>query len=151
MSTQRHTFLFEPALWEAEGTFSDAAGLTVPLAGETRVTHTDRGWRNEGRLRVLTTPPLVIANCYDIIPFVPGRDTTSWVSMNPVLGKLSGRFVLVGEMILSLFESERGEHKGMEVLVRQSNENYLGRGTLLARGGKVSSWSITLKRVETTP
>lgn len=147
MSTQQHTFLFEPALWEAEGTFSNAAGLTVPLAGETRVTHTDKGWHNEGRLRVQTTPPLVIVNRYDIVPFVPGRDTTSWVSRNPSLGKLSGRFVLVGEMILSLFESERGEHKGMEVLVKQSDESYLGRGTLLARGGKVSSWSITLTRM----
>lgn len=147
MST-RHTFLFEPALWEAEGTFSNAAGQSVPVVGETRVTHTNMGWCNEGRLRVRTTPPQVIANRYDIIPFVPGRDTTSWVSANPRLGKLSGRFVLVGEMILSLFESEKGEHKGMEVLVKQSDECYLGRGTLLARGGKMSSWLITLTRAD---
>ncbi|WP_240761406.1 hypothetical protein [Nitrosococcus wardiae] len=142
----RHTFLFESAVWEAAGTFFDATGHALQLEGETRVTHTTRGWRNEGRMRVLSEPPLVIENRYDIIPFAPGRDTTSWVSVNPVLGKLSGRFVLVGEMILSLFESEKGEHKGMEVLVKQNDESYLGRGALLARGGKVSSWSITLKR-----
>src|SRR5690606_37932736 len=130
----RHTFLFEPTVWEAEGTFFDATGHALRLEGETRVTHTTQGWRNEGRMRVLSEPPLVIENRYDIIPFAPGRDTTSWVSVNPVLGKLSGRFVLVGEMILSLFESEKGEHKGMEVLVRQNDESYLGRGALLARG-----------------
>ncbi|ADE15939.1 conserved hypothetical protein [Nitrosococcus halophilus Nc 4] len=144
--SMRHTFLFEPAVWEAEGTFFDATGHALRLEGETQVTHTARGWRNEGRMRVLSEPPLVIENRYDIIPFAPGRDTTSWVSVNPVLGKLSGRFVLVGEMILSLFESKKGEHKGMEVLVKQNDESYLGRGALLARGGKVSSWSITLKR-----
>ncbi|ABA57963.1 hypothetical protein Noc_1477 [Nitrosococcus oceani ATCC 19707] len=142
----RHTFLFEPAVWEAEGTFFDAAGHALRLEGEMQVTHATRGWHSEGRMRVLSEPPLVIENRYDIIPFAPGRDTTSWISMNPVLGKLSGRFVLVGEMILSLFESKMGEHKGMEVLVKQDDGCYLGRGTVLARGGKVSSWAITLRR-----
>ena len=147
MST-RHTFLFEPAVWGAEGTFFDAAGQAVPLVGETRVTHTEKGWRNEGRVRVLTNPPLIIENRYNIIPFTPGRDTTSWVSVNPALGQLSGRFILVGESILSLFESKAGEHKGGEVLIKESDESYRGRGALLARGGKVSSWLLTLTRTE---
>jgi hypothetical protein len=144
----RHTFLFEPAVWRAEGTFFDAADQAVPLVGETRVTHIESGWRNEGRVRVLTNPPLIIENRYNIIPFTPGRDTTSWVSVNPALGQLSGRFILVGESILSLFESKTGEHKGVEVLIKESDESYRGRGALLARGGKVSSWLLTLTRTE---
>lgn len=141
-----HTFLFEEAVWEARGHYRNASGQEFGLQGETRVEHQATRWINEGVLRVFGEPVQTVTNRYEIVPFRPGLDSTAWISINPSLGRLEGRFVVVAETILSQFHQAGGRHHGTECLVQLDSGRYLNRGVLLQGGRTVSTWAVELVR-----
>ena len=142
-----HTFLFEEGLWAARGEYVDGAMNRAALEGETRVTHRPGVWLNEGRMRIdLDGRQVVIENRYRIAPFCEGGDFTSWESDNPALGTLRGRFVVVGDAILSSCTSADGHYTGTEFLLRETPERYVNRGALFSPEGRISSWSVILTR-----
>ncbi len=146
ISKMGHTFLFEEGRWKAEGFFRDARGHTVLVRGETQVFHSEERWIMEGFMEIEGEVPRRIENRYIVEPF-EDRDITFWSSENPDLGRLRGKFTVVGDSILSCFKDEDGGYSGMEYLRFVDGNTYINRGTLLKDEELLSSWSVTLGRV----
>jgi len=68
-----------------------------------------------------------------LFPFMRAGILTLWTSSNNALGKLTGKFVRVGDTILSLFRSEDSEYTGTEYLLRISSISYRKLGSTLSR------------------
>lgn len=97
-------------------------------------------------MRLIGTPPVEFTNDYTVTPFAPEALATAWTSHNPALGRLDGRFALVGDSILSTFRSEDGAHSGTEALQMIDADRYLGRGVLYRDGAFFSAWIVELRR-----
>jgi hypothetical protein len=143
-----HTFLLKPGVWRAEGWYTDAAGQSLPVDGETRISHSTETWIIDGWMRLPGDPPLELRNRYEVVPLPAGGDHTSWSSLNPALGALNGSFVLAGDSILSTYRSTDGQYVGIEYLLQINERMYQNRGALLAGAQRISTWLITLKRIE---
>jgi len=141
----KHTFLVEPGHWLARGEVIAGPAQTRPVEGEARIEHRRRIWHNSVVMRVQAEPPLEFRNLYEIVPFPQGSPWTSWSSSNPVLGPLAGRFVLVGDTILSMFQSLDGACHGCESMVLESPATYRYRGTVLRGGIPLACWSVVLQ------
>ena len=144
---QVHAYLFKPGLWHADGEYFDEGGGVYAVEGESRITHRNALWYNESEMKILGSENIAFTNYYEIVPFREDRDVTHWTSANDTLGKLSGQFVLVGDAILSLFQSENAQYTGTEYLLRVSDIVYRNWGTLFCGRDKLSSWMIRLNRV----
>ena len=99
---ERHTFLFEPGVWNGTGTSvarrRRAAGH--PLAHRVRAPQ-----RLLAAVRdpegALGPPPTEFQQAYLIeLPRAPG-DSLKWTFDSAMFGKLQGRFVVVGSSILA--------------------------------------------------
>src|SRR5271154_2936653 len=66
-----HTFLFEPGVWTASGTFWRGDGEPMEAQGRTEIAHRSDCWLLSGTLKVLGSPPVEFVNAYCIEP--PGR------------------------------------------------------------------------------
>ena len=144
---QVHTYLFNPGLWHADGEYFDEGGGAYPVEGESRITHRNALWYNESEMKISGSENMAFSNYYEIVPFRADRDVTRWTSANDTLGKLSGQFVLVGDTILSLFQSENAQYTGTEYLLRISDIVYRNWGMLFSGRDKLSSWMMCLNRV----
>lgn len=146
MTTVRHTFLFDEAAWTAHGHFIDAEGTARAVDGSAEIAHGGEAWTNRSVMRLLSQPPVEFANNYRITPFAPGAAATEWESQNPGIGRMLGRFAVVGDSILSTFASEDGSHSGAESLQMVEADRYVGRGVLYRNGEFFSAWIVELRR-----
>ena len=144
----KHTFLFEEGVWTAVGAFTDAEGNVAPVRGQSKTIHGPDVWVEESYLELQTDEKIEIHNNYKIVPFEEGSDTTTWTSLNPTLGKLSGKFVIVDDSIISSFKSENLIYTGLELLTKIDDDKYINRGVLLKDGEKFSSWAVELTRAK---
>ena len=71
---------------------------------------------------------------------------TEWKSVNRSVGRLTGRYALVKESILSIARSESGYHKSFEYLRKVNKNVYHSRGALFIGDNMVSSWAMVLRR-----
>ena len=97
-------------------------------------------------MRIILDKPLEFRSDYDIIPFLPGKDDTPWQSLNPAMGKLLGKYVVVDDSILSFFQSEDGHFKGTEYLLKVDDTLYRNRGVLFEGDQKGSTWIAELRK-----
>jgi hypothetical protein len=141
-----HTFLFEPARWQANGVFIDPAGKTLPMTGHAVVLHGEGIWSLTGKLHLIGESTVEIVNDCRIVPFPPGELQTTWTSQNPALGTLKGRFVIFNDTILSSFESDDHLFRGTEWLRRLGADSYENRGVLFERERLLSAWAVELRR-----
>ncbi len=141
-----HTFLFEPAVWTATGTFWRGDGEPIEAQGRTEICHRPECWLLSGTLKVLGSPPVEFVNAYWIEP--PGRDSAvmKWTSENANLGKLQGTFSVVGNSILSVYRCEASGYHGAEHLGQIDADSYRATGVLLLEDRRLSSWEVVLKR-----
>ena len=146
MIANSHTFIIEPGRWLATGTFTGQSGDSSTVNGDSSVVHERRLWRNTARMRVAGEAPVDYTNVYEIVPFPHGSSWTSWTSHNASLGRLIGRFVLLEDTIMSIFESEDGAYHGAEAMLQTAADRYQSRGALLRGGVLVSNWSVELVR-----
>lgn len=144
----QHTFLFQPARWEAEGTYTDGLGEILPAEGFSLVLHAGNRWFIEGKMRVLGDVQTEIYNCYAVVPFPENSCCTTWDSRAHSLGRLSGRFVVVGDTFFSFFTSCDGSHNGSEWLRQVDADTYENRGVLFAGQRLLTAWAVTLHRKE---
>lgn len=140
-----HSFLFEPGVWTATGTFWCADGEGMDAEGRTEITHVKDYWMIVGKLRVLCSPPVEFVNVYSIEP--PQKDglTSRLTSENPTCGKLHGIFTVVGSSLVAVYRSEQG-YCGSEHLSRIHKDHYEASGVLLMNDRRLSSWQLTLRR-----
>jgi hypothetical protein len=143
-----HTFLLAEGVWQAEGEYRDARGRAQKARGESRVVHQENAWANQGFM--LLDDGTRIRTSYRIEPFGP-ETVTEWVSENPDLGAMQGTFTLVGPSILCLCSSPNGAYRGVECLHRKDAGTYRARGTLFRDETPLSTWDLTLKRVQERP
>jgi len=139
-----HTFLFREGLWRAEGEFFDGTGNRTGVEGTAQIRHYPDKWIYEGTLRTRATPPQETKTVYEIHPFAPGNVASSWSSRSEALGTLRGRFLVVGDAILSTYESATGRYRGQDTLVRRDERRYSARGALFDGGKLLSAWAIEL-------
>lgn len=152
---QEHTFLLKEGLWRIEGEILDGTGNATKVSGEAHIRHYPDRWVYEGVLRTAASPPAEHRTVYDIQPMAPGNFATTWTSKNAALGTLHGRFLVVGDAILSSYESATGRYRGQDTMVLRNERHYSARGALLqygaegasTAGGKLlSAWSIELSQ-----
>jgi len=139
-----HSFLLKDGLWRAEGEFLDAAGKRTAVAGEAQIRHYPDKWIYEGALRTAASPPVEHRTVYEIQPLAPGNFATPWASKSASFGTLHGRFIVVGDAILSAYESATGRYRGQDTILRRDERHYSARGVLFDGGRIVSAWRLEL-------
>ena len=142
-----HTFLLKEGLWRCEGEFLDGAGKRIAVAGEAQIRHHPDKWIYEGVLRTATAPPVEHRTVYEIQPMAPGNFATPWTSKSASFGTLHGRFMVVGDAILSAYESATGRYRGQDTVLCRDEKHYSARGTLQDGGRILSAWSFELRLV----
>ena len=95
-------------------------------------------------LRVRGDRPALQHNRYEIVPFTPGARSTHWSSSNPVLGTLAGRFVVVGDSILSFYANPTGRYRGYECMQQLDERRYSVRGAMMEEDKVISTWALEL-------
>jgi hypothetical protein len=140
-----HTFLLKEGLWRSEGEFFDGAGTRTAVEGEAHIRHYPDKWIYEGVLRTKTSSPHASRNLYEIQPFAPGNFATTWSSKSVSFGTLHGRFMVVGDAILSAYESATGRYRGQDTILRRDDRHYSARGALFDGGKILSAWSFELR------
>jgi hypothetical protein len=141
-----HTFLFEPAIWIASGTFWRGDGEPMEAQGRTEITHCADCWLLSGTLKVLGSPPVEFVNAYCIEPPVRGLATMKWASDNAALGKLQGTYSVIGSCIFSVYRCEGSGYHGAEHLEQLDSNSYRSAGVLLLENRGLSSWQMMLRR-----
>ncbi len=142
-----HTFLFQEGVWIARGHYFDDMERILPLDGVVKITHLEGLWLNEGEVEIkMGGNPFKVCNRYEIIPPEDGKNKTTWESVNPGLGLLLGRYIIVDDTIISTCRSENHEYTGAEFHVKISDTHYKNQGVLLKGDDKLSSWSVNLQK-----
>ena len=141
-----HTYLLAEGFWVGEGEYYDRHGNVYSAVIQSETTNREGVWINDWILKIFFDEPVAIANRYEIEPFGPGKNSTSWKAANRILGNLSGRLVVVGDSILSLFRSEDGRYSGTEWLQMVGEGTYRSRRVLLDCDRVFSSWSMELRK-----
>lgn len=142
-----HTFFLAEGTWNATGEYTDEDGVVSRVQGTVTTFRRDGVLIHDGRMTVLRDEPLEIANCYEITPLEAGALATTWLSVNPVLGKLFGTAVIVGDSILSNYQTECGTYRGAEYLLQVDKTTYRNRGVLLRGTRRLSSWALDMQRL----
>jgi hypothetical protein len=141
-----HTFLFEPAVWNATGTVWRADGEALEAVGRTEIAHRRECWLLSGTLRVLGSPPAEFVHAYLIEPPAPEHTGLKWTFESAMFGKLQGRFAAIGPSILSVYGCETSGYYGSEHLGQIDADSYRTAGMLLLKDKIVYSWQMMLKR-----
>ncbi|MBF0283103.1 MAG: hypothetical protein HQL51_01440 [Magnetococcales bacterium] len=143
-----HTYLLEEGRWRALGELLDSQGRAVMVEGESVVKHQEKVWILDSRVKLSGQEKALIQHRYAIRPLEAGGDSMGWVSKNETIGQLIGRFNLVGDSILSVFQSQDGSHTGSEFLIKENDTTYLNRGVLFKGDERISAWIFKLTRRE---
>jgi hypothetical protein len=142
-----HTFLFEPAVWTAGGTFWRGDGEPIEAQGRTEITHREDCWLLAGTLKVLGSPPVEFVNAYCIEPPSGRHNTTmKWSSENATLGKLHGTFSIIGTCIFCVYRCHDSGYHGAEHFEQLDANGYRSAGVLFLEDRPLSSWQVTLRR-----
>src|ERR1700739_199311 len=95
----RHTFLFEPAVWIATGTFWRGDGEPLEAGGPPEIAHRARCWLLGGRLKAPGAPPVEFVHAYLIEPPVADGNVMKWTFETETFGKLAVTYVVVERSI----------------------------------------------------
>ena len=141
-----HTWLFEPGTWTAAGRFWEKGEVERAGHGTSIVRHMGALWEIEGSMEIGGAPPLRFRNNYRIAAPCGEARIVPWQSDNPALGTLAGVFVVLGDTIMSSFQSSEGASVGSEAMRQLAPDRYQANGVFLASGAVVSAWSMELIR-----
>ncbi|MGD9899753.1 MAG: hypothetical protein AB7T22_11575 [Calditrichaceae bacterium] len=143
-----HSFLFKEGKWKAAGVYTDADGISNHAHGKVIIKHTAGLWVSDGTMYVKGLIDAEIKNNYEIIPFRDGKDFTTWKSVNPVFGLLTGRLMVIADSILSMYSSEDGIITGFESLLQINSRLYRNWGFVFKGKDKLSSWAMDLEKLD---
>jgi len=141
-----HTFLFEPAVWNATGTVWRTDGEPLEAVGRTEIAHRHDCWLLSGTLKVLGAPPAEFVHAYLIEPPTAEHAGMKWTFESAMFGKLQGRFAAIGPSILSVYGCDASGYYGSEHLGQIDADNYRSAGMMLLKDKIVYSWQMLLKR-----
>lgn len=140
----QHSYLLQPGLWDISGVYYDLNNNAYPQKGQLVISHEPDLWSIEASLTVTTEQTQTVDSRYDIQPMAEGASYTEWKSETRGPEPIFGLFVLVGDTIMSPWQSRSGVYWGQEALMRVAHGEYQGRGFAFLNNEKVSSWTIRL-------
>jgi len=140
-----HSFLLKEGVWRCAGEFLDDTGKRTAVVGEAHIRHYPDKWVYEGALRTVANPPVEHRTVYEIQPLAAGSFATPWTSRSANFGTLHGRFIVLGDAILSAFESATGRYRGQDTLLRRDDRHYSARGAMFDGGKILSVWHFELE------
>lgn len=143
-SDPRHTYLLQPGLWELTGIYYDINNNPFPQRGQLVITHESDLWTIDAQLVITTEQTQSVSSRYEVQPLAPEAGFTEWKSETGGPEPVFGLFVLVGDTIMSPWQSRSGTYWGQEILMRWSPSEYRGRGFAFLKDDKVSAWSTRL-------
>ena len=141
-----HSYLLKPGLWEMTGSYVDRNNNSWPQRGQLVITHEPDIWVIEAQLVINTGETQTVNSRYDVQPLAPGAAFTEWKSETGGPEPVLGLFVVVDDTLMSPWHSRSGAYWGQEILIRQSQTEYQGRGFAFLNQEKVSAWSTRLTR-----
>lgn len=142
----RHTYLLEEGKWSVSGVYFDARNDAKEVKGEQRIKHHPNQWQLDSRMELQDKSKKVIQSTYKIEPTADKGEFTFWESDDPNLGQLLGRFMIVGNTIMSMYQSESRLYLGTETLEKIDENRYKVKGFSFNGDEKLASWEITLER-----
>lgn len=144
---QKHTFLFNPAVWEVAGNLIDQSGSTYPLEGITRVEHKKNLWMNDLMMKVPNGPGVEFYNFVELNPIAEDQQIAQWKSKNPNLGDITGSLFLSGDEMFIDWSADDGKHTGKIHLHMIDKQNYTHDGFVFRGKERLLNWKLHLKRV----
>lgn len=139
-----HSYLYQPGLWDVAGIYYDENNNAYPQKGTVLVSHEPDLWIIETKIILTTEQTQTMASRYEIQPPAEGASFTEWKSETGGPEPVFGLFVVVGDTIMSPWQSRSGAYWGQEVLTRVDDNDYQGRGFAFLENKKVSAWSTSL-------
>ncbi len=139
-----HSYLYRPGLWDLAGIYYDVNNNAFPQKGTILVTHEPDLWIVEAQLTLTTEQTQKVASRYEIQPPAEGASFTEWKSETGGPEPVYGLYVIVGDTIMSPWQSRSGAYWGQEVLTRVDENDYQARGFAFLENEKVSAWSTRL-------
>jgi len=143
----KHTFLYEPGVWAAQGTLWRADGEPLEAHARTEIAHKSQCWLLSGELKVLGSPPTEFVQAYLIEPPQGEHSGLKWTFESAMFGKLEGRIAPIGASILAVCACEASGYRGAEHFGRIDARTYRAAGMMLLQGRLVYSWEMIHKRV----
>src|SRR2546430_4525723 len=140
------TFLFQPAVWTEKGSLWRADGEPLEAIGRTEIANRAECWLLSGTLRVLGSPPAEFVHAYWIEPPGPDGASMRWRFDDATFGTLLGRFVVIGESILSRYAFESSGYASPEHPGQIDAHTYRTAGVLLLKDQIIYSWRMMLQR-----
>lgn len=139
-----HTFLLEPGLWLVEGWLDDGGdGPYRKMTGFAQVQHQPDVWTYVLSLKVAGSEEDSVS-CHTVVPMEKERVATVWAAQSPTLGAVTGRFIVVGDSIISELSTKDGHRRGMEVYTVNEDGSYLARGALWRDEEIETRWAMRL-------
>jgi hypothetical protein len=143
----KHTYVFKEWNWKASGKYYDESQNCIDVYGEIEIEHHEENWIINGFMELKLDNPVRFYNKYIIEPIGYEKDFTFWSSVNPALGTLLGKFMIIGDTILSSYCSEDGQYSGTESLILVDSQSYKNRGFAFHNKNKLSSWEVEITKV----
>ena len=141
-SESPHAALFSTGSWKASGCFFDEKENATLAEGHTQIFRCSRHWFI--RSSFLLSDGRKIENVYQVEAL--GGGVAEWTSRSSLLRECRGKFLVLGDLILSTFRSEDGQFSGLETLRKLDDSHYRNRGQLFFSKHKHSSWSFEFRR-----
>lgn len=140
----QHTYLLKPGLWEMAGIYYDKNDHPFPQKGTILVTHEPGLWTVETKLTITTEITQETSSRYEITPPAPGATFMEWKSEAGGPEPIYGLYVMVGDAIMSPWQSKSGQFWGQETFIKTGEGDYQTRGFAFLGQERVSAWSMRL-------
>ncbi len=143
----RHTFLFDSAIWVVHGEYTYSGHKPAKVEGEAVITHLEKKWMKESTIKILGSNPLEIIDACTINPLGGKETLTDWTSRNSVFGNMTGKYMVDGKRIISIYHSDDEEFTGTEYFFYVNKDLYRNLCVLFKKEARYSSWSLEIKKV----
>lgn len=148
MLNLKHTLLFTPSEWNIAGTYYHESQQKVSITGKGSIHHDTHYWYSHIQIQMDLHPSTNIQVDFTIRPFQ--YTATTWEANNSVFGNSHGKFILMGDRILSISESYDLQYSGVEYYQQIDEKTYSIHGVLLKGNRKISSWILECVQYERT-
>ena len=143
-----HTYLLKPGSWKITGVYHDSANNTSDLTGEAIVEQGNEQWVLSRVMELGDPAATRLKRVFRVVPMQNDSDHTTWWSDTPEVGTLMGRLMIVGNALMSSYQSESRLFSGTEVFEKVNDSTYKAKGFALDGEDKMASWEITLTKMK---
>jgi hypothetical protein len=142
----KHSFLFEPGRWEAQGYSVNAENQRVNIDGFAHFTRNDYVIMNDSKMVVHGKEEMEIYHRYKFELTAKNSNSTRWTSEHSALGGLSGMLTVIDDTIFVLGATKDGKNSYCESIRCVDESTYMNRGVFVSDAMPLYSWAVELKR-----